>query len=206
METKEALEKAERKRLKRMMGEEDDSSDEEKGPSARKKARKQVNADDLEDDFQEEEDSQWAGLGAGLDADMSLSEGNEDEDGSEDEEVGEGSGDEEVSEDESDEGEADDDLDEYEGLTGGDITKSKRKSKAVGKELPYTFPCPETHDEFLSIVEDIPEEDVPTVIQRIRALYHPSLAEDNKFKLQVSPVPDIFYGPPNTYIFSSTRH
>lgn len=203
METKEALEKAERKRLKRMMGEEDDSSDEEKGPSARKKARKQVNADDLEDDFQEEEDSQWAGLGAGLDADMSLSEGNEDEDGSEDEEVGEGSGDEEVSEDESDESEADDDLD---GLTGGDITKSKRKSKAVGKELPYTFPCPETHDEFLSIVEDIPEEDVPTVIQRIRALYHPSLAEDNKFKLQVSPVPDIFYGPPNTYIFSSTRH
>lgn len=189
METKEALEKAERKRLKRMMGEEDESSDEEKGPSARKKARKQVNADDLEDDFQEEEDSQWAGLGAGLDADMVLNEGDENEDGSEDEEEGEGSRDEEASEDESDEGEAEDDLDEYEGLTGGDITKRKRKGKAIGNELPYTFPCPETHDEFLSIVEDIPEEDVPTVIQRIRALYHPSLAEDNKFKLQVSPAP-----------------
>ena len=65
--------------------------------------------------------------------------------------------------------------------------KSKKTSASSGKkELPYTFPCPETHDEFLEIVEDIDDADVPTVVKRIRTLHHPSLAEDNKFKLQVS--------------------
>ena len=69
-------------------------------------------------------------------------------------------------------------------------TRHKRPAKKspAAKELPYTFPCPETHDEFLEIVEDIKDEDVPTVVKRIRALHHPSLAEDNKFKLQASDV------------------
>ncbi|KDN43906.1 Nop14-like protein [Tilletiaria anomala UBC 951] len=60
-------------------------------------------------------------------------------------------------------------------------------SKTSGSTLPFTFPCPATHDEFLDILEDnkIATKDVPTVIKRIRTLYHASLAEDNKNKLQV---------------------
>lgn len=67
-------------------------------------------------------------------------------------------------------------------------TKPPRKHKARSskkKELPFTFPCPATHDEFLEIIEDVDDADIPTVVKRIRTLYHPSLADDNKYKLQV---------------------
>ena len=68
------------------------------------------------------------------------------------------------------------------------LRKRRAKPSSKTKELPYTFPCPETHDEFLDIVEDVDDEDVPVVLKRIRTLHHPSLAEDNKFKLQVSKI------------------
>ncbi|KAG9081145.1 nucleolar complex protein 14 [Ceratobasidium sp. 370] len=95
-EAAEALEKAEKARLRRMRGEESESDDERVG----KRRRRVAEADDLEDDFVEDEEYGY-GLGAGLE----------------------------------------------------------------GRE-------------------DIQEEDVPTVIQRIRVQYHPSLAEGNKQKLQ----------------------
>ncbi|KAF8477301.1 nucleolar protein 14 [Kalaharituber pfeilii] len=50
-------------------------------------------------------------------------------------------------------------------------------------KLAYTYPCPETHKEFLLILKDVPIESLPTVIQRIRILYNPKLAEGNKAKL-----------------------
>lgn len=50
-------------------------------------------------------------------------------------------------------------------------------------KLAYTFPCPQTHTEFLEITADIPILDHPTVVQRIRVLYHPKLYADNKTKL-----------------------
>lgn len=49
--------------------------------------------------------------------------------------------------------------------------------------LPYTFPCPQSHSEFLEVIKDIPLSKLPTVIQRIRALYHPRLLSENKEKL-----------------------
>ena len=51
--------------------------------------------------------------------------------------------------------------------------------------LAYTYPCPSNHKEFLLILKDIPVEDLPTVIQRIRILYSPKLAEGNKEKLAI---------------------
>src|SRR5258706_5271104 len=61
-EEKEALEKAERARLRRMMGEEDEETDEEGERSKRPPSR-----DDLDDDFMEEDkDEGWAGIGTGL--------------------------------------------------------------------------------------------------------------------------------------------
>lgn len=186
LEAKESLEKAERKRMKRMMGEVDDSSDDDDRKSGgRKRARKDKGADDLDDDFPAE-DAEWDSLGAGLGGEAAV-EGSDDDD--------------------DDEGEGDDDEDgEGEGMPGlaGERSdseeegheqlalapapkgrKSKHKAKTDTKELPFTFPCPETNDEFLTIVEDVEIKDVPTVVQRIRALYHPSLAEGNTVKLQV---------------------
>ena len=52
-------------------------------------------------------------------------------------------------------------------------------------EIPYTFPCPESCDDLLDIVQDLEDKDVPVVLQRIRTLYHPSLAAENQYKLQV---------------------
>ncbi|WEW58500.1 nucleolar complex protein 14 [Emydomyces testavorans] len=49
--------------------------------------------------------------------------------------------------------------------------------------LAYTYPCPKDHEEFLSMLKDVKVEDLPTVVQRIRALHHPRLHSDNKAKL-----------------------
>ena len=49
--------------------------------------------------------------------------------------------------------------------------------------LAYTYPCPGSHDEFLEIIKDVSMQDLPAVVQRIRALHHPRLHSDNKMKL-----------------------
>ncbi|KAH8118427.1 Nop14-like protein [Phellopilus nigrolimitatus] len=181
LETKESLESAERKRQRRMMGEDDESSDDEKRTS-KKKAIRNTGADDLEDDFLGDDDVRLDELGTGLKEDEAAESSGETESGSEaDEEMPE-----EDDDDDSSDGE-DGSTDSDDESAGSRVSKTKHlktKGKAIGKELPFTFPCPESHDEFLTIVEDIDDEDVPTVVQRIRALYHPSLGQDNKFKLQ----------------------
>jgi nucleolar protein 14 len=53
---------------------------------------------------------------------------------------------------------------------------------ATGK-LAFTYPCPADHDSFLEIIQNVPAQDVPTVVQRIRALHHPRLKPGNKDKL-----------------------
>jgi nucleolar protein 14 len=59
-----------------------------------------------------------------------------------------------------------------------DLTLTTRSSK-----LAYTYPCPRSHAELLDVFKPVPTDDIPTVVQRIRALYHAGLAEDNKNKL-----------------------
>ncbi|KAK6541177.1 nucleolar complex protein 14 [Orbilia ellipsospora] len=49
--------------------------------------------------------------------------------------------------------------------------------------LPFTFPCPQTHQEFLKVISKYKIEDLPTIVKRIRVLHHPSLGPDNKAKL-----------------------
>lgn len=197
LEEKEALEKAERKRIRRMNGEDWDSDD-EAGPGGKAKGKRaERGGDDLEDDFMEE-DTYDGGLGAGLgDVDVRQVGSGTDEDESEEDEEDDSEGeDEEEDEDEDEPGgmelmvsEEEDDEDgddgEHEELGKPDVKVSKRKTTSTPTELPFTFPCPTTHDEFLDIVADVKDSDVPTVVKRIRTLHHPSLAEDNKFKLQV---------------------
>jgi nucleolar protein 14 len=72
--------------------------------------------------------------------------------------------------------------------------KPKEQSKAVNgvltigadaasSKLAFTYPCPRSHEELLKVFEDVASDDVPTVVQRIRALYHAGLHSDNKNKL-----------------------
>jgi len=46
--------------------------------------------------------------------------------------------------------------------------------------LAYTYPCPRSHIELLDVFRDVTVSNVPTVVQRIRALHHPSLSAANK--------------------------
>ncbi len=159
LEAKEALEKAERKRLRRMNGEDWDSSDDD-APS-RKKEKRSVGADDLEDDFQQEDGADWGGLGEGLASGGKLEQkNNADEEGSE-----EGDDDESGSEEDSFNSEEDEvDMHEDEQPTSLSTKKSSssgKTKKGSTKDLPFTFPCPKSNEEFLSIIEDIPEDNVP---------------------------------------------
>lgn len=49
--------------------------------------------------------------------------------------------------------------------------------------LPFVFPCPQSLSEFLDLAGSYPSEKLPTIIQRIRALYHPKLDSKNKERM-----------------------
>ncbi|KAG2186157.1 hypothetical protein INT43_002595 [Umbelopsis isabellina] len=217
LEEKENLEKAEKARKRRMEGleSEDENSTNagrrgEKGRS-NKKRKREPQADDLDDDFVEEdgpqlghgltlEDIMQAGPKEDEESDEESDEDDNEGDGEEDEEEGESEEDSDMadldSSDEVDFGEDDgDDMNEL--STNGKVTKATKKSSdkassaryaskkmAEDYEIPYTFACPSTHIEFLDILEDIRLEDTPTVVHRICVLYHIKLAAENRQKLQ----------------------
>ncbi|EHK98095.1 putative nucleolar complex protein 14 [Glarea lozoyensis 74030] len=62
------------------------------------------------------------------------------------------------------------------------------EKNGVNGNLAYTFKCPESHEQLLEITKGISLLDLPTVVQRIRALYHPKLNSDNKSKLSIGTV------------------
>ncbi|KAF2662946.1 Nop14-like protein [Lophiostoma macrostomum CBS 122681] len=57
------------------------------------------------------------------------------------------------------------------------------KSVTASSKLAYTYPCPRSHAELLEVFREASSTDIPVIVQRIRALYHAGLAEDNKNKL-----------------------
>lgn len=189
-EEKAKLEKMERARLRRMRGDPEESDEDEEGGRYQKRRKRERGGDDLEDDFELDEDEGIPGLGSGLaeqapksDDDEDASAGDEDESESADEL--------EDGEDESEDESGDDVVEstgEEETIAGPSTTK-REKAKSASKDLPYTFTCPSSHEELLDILENVDDDNVPTVIQRIRTLYHPSLATDNTAKLQVSDLP-----------------
>lgn len=188
LEQREALEKAEKQRRLRMLGQDLDESDDEDARGRRKKRPR--GGDDLDDDLMDES---FGGLGAGLGVEL----GNDPSESDEGEDSGVEDGDEENSGEEVDfdafgednQSSSDEASDSEEEDTTGTRTKRKaqRSSETLkaAQELPYTFPAPKSHDEFLEIIEGLPDSDVPTVVQRIRTLYHHSLGPENKLKLQV---------------------
>ncbi|TYJ55430.1 hypothetical protein B9479_003933 [Cryptococcus floricola] len=198
-EERDRLEQAESRRLRRMRGE--SVSDDEgagEGSRKRKRANEKPDADDLEDDYVENDSLLGPGLTREQIEDMELS--------------GEGSGSEGSQSDgglEEDDSEEDDDLEDE--LDGSDIAmeeagsesesgsgdesgvlSSKQKARipkvrrapAKIEEIPYTFKCPQSIEEFEDILAPLKDDALPIVVQRIQSLHHPSLAEGNKEKLQ----------------------
>jgi nucleolar protein 14 len=199
LEEKEALEKAERQRRRRMLG--DDEEDSDDGGKNHGKRKRERGGDDLEDDFLGDE--LWGGIGSGLGEvginDQAVAEGNSEE---EDEDEGADEDEETDNDDESSESEVGSESSfgsEAGSASGGELgelTTSQKSAKfkppGVSRhELPFTFPCPESHEEFLEIIGEIDDTDVPIVVQRIRTLHHPSLSPENKVKLQVTPSFDL---------------
>ena len=192
------LQELEAKRLRRMQGAPESSDDEEA-------AEKGVEEEDLdiEEDF---------GLGSGIKARASKKSrstmaelGIDDEDdflidddlvasGSDmepsDDELSNESGDKEGDEDEDNEFLkgllTEEELKRPEFLTGANAPLSETEpleGNGVNGDLAYTFKCPESHEELLQVTKGIVLLDLPTVVQRIRALYHPKVKAENKAKL-----------------------
>ena len=193
------LKELEDKRQRRMRGEEvTDSEDEENAEEDAGNDFERISAlvdGDDDDDF---------GLGSGLKTKPTAAELGFDEEDDfviEDDLVASGS-DLELAESDEESGEdADHEYDEDEeddGFTKGllneeesrnpvfDVnTSTKAADLEAGDEhgLPFTFPCPQSCAEFESISATYPHESLPTIIQRIRALYHPKLDSKNKERL-----------------------
>ncbi|XMA14227.1 hypothetical protein WAI453_007018 [Rhynchosporium graminicola] len=216
------LQQLETKRLRRMQGEE--VSDDEEKP-----------ADNEIPDNEDDEDDEF-GFGAGIKVRPSMADlGVEDEDDFliDDDLVASGSeqeGSDEDSEDETEEV-AEEEDDEFvtgllteeeakkpEFLTGanGPVRDIELPSQnGVNGNLAFKFPCPESHEKLLEVTKEINIQDLPTVIQRIRALYHPKLHSENKSKLgnlAVALVDHISYlvnqeeRPPFTVLETIIRH
>ncbi|KAJ4422130.1 nucleolar complex protein 14 [Gnomoniopsis sp. IMI 355080] len=200
------LRELEDKRMRRMRGEEVSDSEDEVNEE---EEDENADSDDAEEDerpavefVRDEGGEADFGLGKGIKMRPTAAElGFDDEDDFliDDGLVASGSDFEELDDDafdESDQDEAADaDEDEDDEFTKGLLTETEtkdaifnesKKDQAGGQTedgLPYTFPCPQSHAEFLEVLKGIPLQKLPTVVQRIRALYHPKLLSTNKEKL-----------------------
>lgn len=63
-----------------------------------------------------------------------------------------------------------------------DTSQGAQNSAAT---LAYTYPCPQSLQEFKMILKNVQTQDIPTVVKRIRVLHHASLHPENKAKLEV---------------------
>lgn len=189
------LKELEDQRLRRMRNEQDSSDDEVK-------ATENLQGDE-DGVLQDEEGS--LGLGAGIPAqgDRRQLDVEDEDDFFIDNDLVAGGSDVALTEDEnssaaSSGGQSDnqEDLEFVEGLLSNDDAGREGLAHSVvnggpalvddtASNLAYTYPCPQTHAELLQITDDIPITSLPTIVQRIRALYHSKLQHDNKAKLGI---------------------
>lgn len=183
------LKELEERRLQRMRGEQDSNDDDATAD------RNELHGDE---DLESSQDNMF-GLGSGLEGQIErrvLGVEDEDEFFIEDDLIANQS-DEEFSglreDSENDSSEDDEDDAEFvQGLLSKDdmgraglaaSAKDEKSTTAAGSGLAYTYACPQNQNELLRITTNIPLDDLPLVVQRIRALYHPKLHKDNKAKL-----------------------
>ncbi|CAI6284009.1 unnamed protein product [Periconia digitata] len=191
-EDAEKLRSLEEKRMRRMRGE-PTSDDENDAPRGQQAQAEDEDMDSVPDDAAE------FGLGAPREP-HTRPEGVDDEDDFllEDDLVASDSEAEMASDDESDDGtQADDTMaaDEDDDFLQSVLPETKKpQSKAVNgvlsigpesssSKLAFTYACPRSHEELLKVFKDVAITDLPTVVQRVRALYHAGLHADNKDKL-----------------------
>ncbi|KAL4802888.1 nucleolar protein 14 [Aspergillus unguis] len=178
------LKKLEEERLRRMRGE--DISEEESEESEKSE---EEDAGESEDESLPD-DAKDFGLQQPTNYSTSRPAGVDDEDDFILDDLVETRSDVDLSEDEDDMGDSADESEveeeeEEDELING-ITMPGEKASAIevaDDGLAYTYPCPSSHEDFLQTVKDVAYEDLPTVIQRIRALHHPRLHSENKAKL-----------------------
>lgn len=212
-EAAEKLRELEEKRLKRMRGEtvsSDEDSDEEKekeketGPepafefiedepedyglgagiraekarsSKRRPTATELGFDD-EDDFDIDDDL----VASGSDLEP-LSD--EEDDSEEDDDESEGDGEAEVDDDDEFTKHLLTDAEVRSAVFSANPTTATESSGAVdSSNLPFSFPCPTSLPELRKLVDAYPLEQLPRIVQRIRALYHPKLDSKNKEKME----------------------
>ena len=130
------------------------------------RGREKIPALEEEDEFELDDDL----IASGSDVDMSSASSDEES---------------EVSDDEgpNDNAYEDEENEFVRGILFEDEDAKKKVPDTTVPSLAYTYPCPRSHEELLQLLEKVPAQDVPTIIQRIRALYDASLAAENKDKL-----------------------
>lgn len=194
------LKELEDKRQRRMRGEDvTDSEAESDADNDKSNGAGEMEVDDEEDDF---------GLGSGIRTRPTATElGFDDEDDFiiDDDLVASGSdlepidSDEESGEDDEDTSQQDEEEDEEDEFTKGLLNEEEARNpifqvvdsdakaavaqKSDDQGLPFTFPCPQSCEEFEAITQSYPRKSLPTIVQRIRALHHPKLDSKNKERL-----------------------
>ncbi|OAX85445.1 hypothetical protein ACJ72_00170 [Emergomyces africanus] len=185
-EEAERLRQLEKERLRRMQGERDDSSVEEDNPD-----------NEVVEGDSEPDDAKAFGLAQSNHIQEFAVE--DEDDFIIDSDLVESDSEAELSLDESDlassadEEESEEEDDEFIGGLvlppdaetgkGPVITNGLSSTAPPNNDLAFTYPCPENHEHFLRIIKNTKIDDLPTVVQRIRALHHPRLHSDNKSKL-----------------------
>lgn len=69
---------------------------------------------------------------------------------------------------------------EFEAELSAEVLTSQKADK---QGLPFTFTCPQSCEEFVSMTEPYSKDHLPVIVQRIRALHHPRLESGNKERL-----------------------
>ena len=130
---------------------------------------------DDEDDFLIDEDLVASGSNVESSDDDSSDKSHNEEDGGEDEDIEFLQG--LLNEEESGKPEF---------LTGANAPHLELKlpsENGVNGNLAYVYKCPESQEEIRQVTEGSVLSDLPTIVQGIRALYHPKLRAENKAKL-----------------------
>ncbi|KAL8593217.1 hypothetical protein ACOMHN_009872 [Nucella lapillus] len=159
-------------------------------------------------DKTKENDDDEDGKDDGEEKDGENSDGEEDSDNSGEKDNDNSSGEEEDEDEDSDDSDLDDDEDEEEAEKAVDDMLKKRmeakknapksilnkteaptidpeEQKKAEKEIPFTFTAPKDLDDLASLLKPYSPDNQPTVLERLVACYHPSLAEGNKEKLKL---------------------
>jgi hypothetical protein len=79
-----------------------------------------------------------------------------------------------------------DDLSDVESMESEVVSGSPAVVEEVASsELPYLFDAPNDYNELVSLLDQKSNQDCDTILTRLRALYNPKLAHENKAKLEV---------------------